>query len=72
MVNLPRVVFEFWNLNLGAQLGISLNKGRQGFKRSEEKISTVGTGTFLLVKNSWKKFPTKYYYGTEFRRHSGT
>jgi hypothetical protein len=42
LVNLPRVVFEFWNLDLGAQLGISLNKGRQGFIRSEEKISTVG------------------------------
>jgi hypothetical protein len=30
LVNLPRVVFEFWNLNLGAQLGISLNKGSRG------------------------------------------
>jgi hypothetical protein len=44
-------VFEFWNLDLGAQLGISLHKGRKRFIRSEEKISTVGT--FLLVKNSW-------------------
>ncbi len=28
LVKLPRVVFEFWNPDLGAQLGISLNKGR--------------------------------------------
>jgi hypothetical protein len=41
LVNLPRVVFEFWNLDLGAQLGISLYKGRQRFIGSEEKISIV-------------------------------